>query len=54
MTGAVYFCVFGLIREKHRIITFRFCNMEDANTFKGVLQRDPEWEHCIIRFAPDP
>ena len=35
------------------LFTFRFCKMEDANTFKAMLVRDEGWEHCNVRFAPD-
>lgn len=41
-------------KPQSRTVTFRFCNMLDARAFIGVLQRDEEWEHCNIIFAPDP
>ncbi|KAI9809554.1 MAG: hypothetical protein M1827_006789 [Pycnora praestabilis] len=37
-----------------RTVTFRFCKIQDAVHFKGVLHRDEEWEHCNINFSPDP
>ncbi|KAI9803223.1 MAG: hypothetical protein M1825_002014 [Sarcosagium campestre] len=37
-----------------RIVTFRFCNVQDGSRFKGALERDVEWEHCNIHYAPDP
>lgn len=46
---------YSLIQKpQSRTVTFRFCNMLDARAFIGVLQRDEEWEHCNMLFAPDP
>lgn len=33
---------------------FRFCTVQDAVNFKGMLTRDEEWEHCNVHHALDP
>ncbi|GLB13734.1 hypothetical protein AtubIFM61612_001146 [Aspergillus tubingensis] len=37
-----------------RNVVFRFCSIEDAVRFRGILVRDPEWEHCNVQYATDP
>ncbi|MCJ1286345.1 hypothetical protein MMC26_005690 [Xylographa opegraphella] len=37
-----------------RTVTFRFCKMQDADSFFASLRKDIDWEHCNITFAPDP
>lgn len=35
-------------------VTWRFCDIRDAETFTTELRRDENWEHCNIHYAPDP
>ena len=35
-------------------ITWRFCDIRDAESFTTELRRDENWEHCNIHYAPDP
>lgn len=37
-----------------RVVVWRFCNIADAVTFKGELNRDEDWEACNIGFTEDP
>ncbi|KAI9832665.1 MAG: hypothetical protein M1819_004250 [Sarea resinae] len=37
-----------------RKVTFRFCSIQDAVRFKGILARDEDWEPCNIHFSSDP
>ena len=35
-------------------VTWRFCDIRDAEGMMTELRRNEDWEHCNIHFAPDP
>ena len=35
-------------------VTWRFCDIRDAEAFSTELRRNELWEHCNIHYAPDP
>lgn len=37
-----------------RTVHFRFCSIDDAARFRGMILRDPDWEHCNVQYAVDP
>ncbi|PGH26897.1 hypothetical protein AJ80_01480 [Polytolypa hystricis UAMH7299] len=40
--------------DKCRTVTFRFCSIDDAVRFRGVILRHEDWEQCNIQYATDP